>query len=124
MKTKVGWVITVLVSAFLCFSASGKFAAPTDEIAKGLQHVGVDVNIVKTLGILEILVALIYLIPQSTFIGAILVTGYMGGAIFTHLRVGDPFFIQALVPVFAWIGLGLRRYPEIASLLGIRKPMA
>ena len=49
-----------------------------------------------------------YAIPQTAVLGTILVTGYMGGTIATHVRVGDNFVIQALIPILAWLGLFLR----------------
>ncbi len=122
MKTKAGWVLTLLVGGLLLFSASGKFGSG-EEMAQGFQHLGLDLEVAKTLGIMEALIALIYLVPRTSFVGAILVTGYMGGAILAHFRVHDPVLVQAIVPIVAWIGLGLRRYPEILSLLGMRKPL-
>ena len=73
-----------------------------------------------SIGILEILVAVIYLIPQTSVLGAILVTGYMGGAIATHVRISDPFYIQALIPILSWVGLWLRD-PRIRELIPINR---
>ncbi len=52
--------------------------------------------------------AVLYLIPALAVLGAILLTGFMGGAICTHWRVGDPFFIQVALGIFVWLGLYLR----------------
>ena len=60
------------------------------------------------LAILEISCAVIYLIPVTSVLGAILLAGYMGGAICTHWRVGDPFFAQIGIGVVVWLGLWLR----------------
>ncbi len=67
------------------------------------------VVLLPPLGTLEICITLLYLIPRTSFLGAILITGYLGGAIFTHLRIGEPWFVQALLGVVAWLGLALRR---------------
>jgi hypothetical protein len=72
------------------------------------------------LGVTEILSTILYLIPQTSVLGAILVTGYMGGAIATHLRIGEPFFVQAGIGVFVWLGLYLRE-PRLRALLPLRK---
>jgi hypothetical protein len=65
-------------------------------------------------------VTLIYAIPQTSVLGAILITGYLGGAIATHVRIGEGFLVQAGLGVLAWLGLCLRD-PRLWSLLPIRK---
>ena len=60
------------------------------------------------LSILELSCVLIYAIPSTSILGAILLTGYLGGAICTHWRVGDPFVVQAILGVLVWVGLYLR----------------
>jgi hypothetical protein len=59
-------------------------------------------------GILELLCVVVYLVPQTRILGTILVTGYFGGAVATHVRVGDPFVAPLLLGIFAWGGLYLR----------------
>jgi hypothetical protein len=61
----------------------------------------------------------IYLIPATAVLGAILLTGYIGGAICTHLRVGDPFFIQIAIGIFIWLGLYLRE-SRLKKLIPLR----
>lgn len=122
MRSKVGWVLSVLPSLLLLFSGFNKVMA-SEEVLKGLDHFGINPEQIKVLGLVEILITLIYLVPRTSFIGAILITGWMGGAIFTHLRVGDTFIMQMIVPILVWIGFGLRHYNEILPLLGMRKPM-
>ena len=51
---------------------------------------------------------MVHLIPATSVLGAVLLTGYTGGAICTHWRVGDPFFIQAALGIFVWLGIYLR----------------
>jgi len=79
------------------------------------EHLGYSQDLIAKIGILEIALAIVYLIPRTSFPGAILLTGYLGGAIATHVRVGDPFFFPIIVGVLMWIGLALR-CPEIFSL--------
>jgi hypothetical protein len=71
------------------------------------------------LAMVEVSCVLIYLIPATSVLGAILLTGYMGGAICTHLRVGDPFFIQIALGVLVWLGLYLRD-TRLRALIPIR----
>lgn len=115
----IGWVLSGLASAMLLLSGALKFAPITPEAEQGLQQIGWRADQVGTLGILEIACVIVYLIPQTAVLGAILVTGYMGGAIATHLRVGDPFIVQAIIPMVFWLGLWLRE-PRLRQLLPLR----
>jgi hypothetical protein len=74
---------------------------------------------VVPLAILELSCAVIYLIPATSVLGAILLAGYMGGAICTHWRAGDPFVVQAVLGILVWLGLGLRE-PRLRALLPLR----
>ena len=116
MKAKIGWVLSILVTALLLFSSSGKFMGGP-EVVEGMAKMGLPENILLPIGIVEVLVAVLFLIPQTALFGVILITGYMGGAILTHLRVGDAFLIQALVPIVAWIGYSLRNYENMMRLI-------
>ena len=115
-----GWVLSILAALALLMSGIMKFLPITPETEQGLQHVGWRADQVTTIGIVEILCVLIYLIPQTALLGAILVTGFMGGAIATHVRVGDPFIVQAIIPVLFWLGLWLRE-PRLRALLPLRR---
>jgi len=117
----IGWVLSGLASALLIFSGLVKFMPVSDpEMEKALEHIGWRADQLTGLGILEIAVVIVYLIPQTAVLGAILVAGYMGGAIATHFRVGDPFIAQAVIGVIFWLGLWLRE-PRLRELLPIRK---
>jgi hypothetical protein len=72
------------------------------EVMEGMAHLGLPESLITPLAILEISCVLIYLIPATSVLGALLLTGYIGGAICTHLRVGDPFFIQIALGVLVW----------------------
>ncbi len=120
MKAKriAGWILSGLLAAFLIFgSAAGKF---TDWPGKAemFEHLGYSAEVLEKIGVVEIIVAVLFLIPRTAFLGAILLTGYLGGATATHVRVGDPFlsdFMPIIMGVLVWIGYGLRR-PEIFRL--------
>ncbi|MBC8167563.1 MAG: DoxX family protein [Bryobacteraceae bacterium] len=116
--TWVGWILGGLPALMLLASAAMKFSGAPG-LAEGFGHLGWPVSLAVPLGILEITVTLLYLIPQTSVLGAILLTGYMGGAIATHVRVGDPFFMQILLGVAIWGGLYLRE-PRLRSLIPLK----
>ena len=118
-KRIIGWVLTVLVGLFLIgVSGVPKFLdiSKIPDMADMMAKLQIPPNLLTTLGILEISVAVLYLIPRTAFLGAILTTGYLGGALWTHLRVGDTWFFPIIIGVLMWLGLALRR-PEIFRLL-------
>lgn len=104
----VGWVLSGLLAVFLCVvSASGKFI-DFEGKTEMFDHLGWSTDVMAAIGVVEILIALLFLIPRTAFIAAILLTAYLGGAAATHVRVSDPFFFPILMGVVAWIALGLR----------------
>lgn len=116
----VGWVLSVLVGLMLALGALMKLFGPANEETKaGLDHIGWDAGKLTGLGILELTCAVLFLIPKTSVLGAILVAGYMGGAIATHVRVGDPVIVQVLIPIIAWLGLWLREQ-RLRAILPLR----
>jgi hypothetical protein len=111
-----GWVLSTLVSLFLIFvSASGKFTEWEGKEAM-FGKFGFSSALMMKIGVVEVAVAILCLIPQTAVLGTIMLTGYLGGAIVTHLRVGDPIYFPLALAVLSWIGLTLRR-PEIWALV-------
>ena len=102
-----GWVLTAL-PGLLLLSTGAISAIKPEAVAAGLVHLGYPASLMSTIGIIELCCAVLYLIPQTSFLGAILVTGYLGGATASHVRIGEPFFMAVLVGVLAWVGLFLR----------------
>jgi hypothetical protein len=120
-NSKIVWVgraITALVSLLFLMSAFMKVKGGP-EVAQGFAHLGFPESLALPLAILEISCVVIYLIPATSVLGAILLAGYMGGAICTHLRVGDPLFAPIAVGVFVWLGLYLRE-SRLRALLPLR----
>ena len=72
------------------------------------------------LGILELLCVVVYLVPNTAILGAVLLTGYMGGAILAHLRIGESILFQIALGLVIWLGLYLRE-PRLRELLPLRK---
>ena len=108
VATWSGWVISALPVLAMAMSAWMKLARVPAAV-EGFRKFGYPDRILQILGIVELSCAIIYLIPRTAVLGAILVTGYLGGAVATHARVSDPAFITPfLLGVLAWIGLYLR----------------
>ena len=110
-----GWVISALPVLGLLFSAAMKFTTSPD-LTKGMEHLGWPMNLAVTLGIIELACTILYAIPQTSVLGAILLTGYLGGATATHVRVGDPFIGPIIFGVLIWLGLFLRD-PRLRALI-------
>ena len=116
----VGRVISILASLLFLMSAFFKLKDGPD-VMKGIAHLGLPESMLVPLAILEISCVVIYLIPATSVLGAILLTGYIGGAICTHWRAGDPFIVQILLGVLVWLGLYLRE-DRLKALIPLRRP--
>lgn len=122
---KMMWVgrgISGLLSLLFAMSAVMKLKGGA-QMMEGMAHLGVPASLIVPLGILEISCVVIYLIPATSIVGAILLTGYIGGAILAHLRVGDPFFFQIVLGVAVWLGLYLREQ-RLRALIPLKPPAA
>jgi hypothetical protein len=115
----IGHILSILPCLLLMFSAVMKLVQPPGT-PEGFAHLGVPLTQATGLGILEIACTVIYLIPRTSVLGVILLTGYLGGATAIHLRVGDPFIMQPLLGVLLWGGLFLRD-PRLRALIPITR---
>lgn len=107
-----GWILSVLLSAFLIFaSATGKFT-DWEGKAEMFARMGWTEDVMFKIGIVEVTIAVLFLIPRTAVMAAILLVAYLGGAVATHVRVGDPFYFPILIGVVAWGALGLRQ-PDV-----------
>jgi hypothetical protein len=110
VSKKVLWtgrIISAVPVLVLLMSAVMKFAKPAP-VVEGFAHLGLPVELAFGLGILELACTAVYLIPRTAVLGAILLTGYLGGAVLAHLRVGDPFIGPIIFGVLVWTGVFLR----------------
>jgi DoxX-like family len=114
-----GYLTSALPAVMLLMSAFMKFVKPPPVI-EGFAHLGLPESLALGLGILELACTVAYLIPQTSVLGAVLLTGYLGGATVTHLRVGDPFFMPVLLGVLVWGGLYLRD-GRLRALIPLRR---
>jgi hypothetical protein len=116
-----GRVISILVALLFIFSAAMKVKGGP-QLDEGLKHLELLNRVpMVPLAILELACAVVYLIPPTSVLGAILLTGYVGGTILTAWRVGDPVFVQIVLGILVWLGLWLRE-ERLKALLPIRRP--
>ena len=120
----IGRILSGLVILFLVMDGGIKLV-PIKEVTETMQQLGYSgsVNEARLLGIITLLCALLYALPQTSILGAILLTGLLGGAMATHLRVDSPLFTHLLfgfyIGVMAWGGLYLRD-PHLRAMIPIR----
>jgi DoxX-like protein len=111
----VGRVVSVVAALPFAFSAAMKLMVHP-EVVKGMGHLGLPESLIVPLGIIELLCVVVYLVPKTSLLGAILFTGYVGGTIITHLRIGEPVYMQIMLGILIWVGAYLRR-PRLRELL-------
>jgi hypothetical protein len=120
-----GRILSGLVVLFL-LADGGMKLVPIPIVTQTMEQLGYPptVELARTLGILTILCTLLYVWPPTAVLGAILLTGYMGGAIATHLRAGSPLFTHLLFGLYLglmiWGGLYLRE-PRLRALIPLRR---
>jgi DoxX-like family len=106
-----GRVLSTLAVLFLLFDAIGKVMRPK-AVVEGTMQLGWPASMILPLGIIQLVCLAFYLIPRTSVLGAILWTGYLGGAVATHVRIGQPLFSHILFPTYIaallWLGLWLR----------------
>ncbi|WP_437739906.1 DoxX family protein [Sorangium sp. So ce1504] len=106
-----GRVASGLAALFLAFDGGFKLLA-AETAAKHSADLGWSGEAIRTLGILQAVCLVAYLVPRTRVLGALLWTGYLGGAVATHLRVGHPLLSHTLFPIYIaallWLGLWLR----------------
>jgi hypothetical protein len=105
----------------LLMSASMKLAQKPEMVDMFTTKFGYPQGALLTLALVELTSTALYVVPQTAVLGAVLLTGYLGGAIATHVRVGQAFAIPLVLGVLLWAGLFLRD-ERIRALLPLRKP--
>ena len=125
-KVLGGRIMTGLPALFLIMDAVGKLLK-SRPVVEGTVQLGYSEGVLLALGIVLLVCTILYLVPRTAILGAILLTGYLGGAIATHVRVGNPLFSHVLFPVYVavllWGGLFLRE-PRLRELIPFRKQRA
>ena len=120
-KTSIwaGRIISAIPALMLLFSGSVKLMR-IPGVVQGLGQYGYPASLVGVIGILEVGSAIVYLVPRTTVLGAILMTAFLGGAITTNVRLNNPLFsIPLALGVLVWAGLYLREQ-RLRALLPLR----
>lgn len=113
VSTKQLWtgrVLSILAVLFMLFDAAGHIVKPPP-VTQAFVQLGFPLRLSVALGIIQLLCVLIYVIPRTAVLGAVLLTGYFGGAVAIHMRVGNPLFenlFPIIIGTFFWAGLLLR----------------
>jgi len=115
-----GRIISGLVMLFLLFDSAIKVLALPAAV-EGTIRVGYPANVVRPIGIVLLTCVVLYVIPRTTILGGILLTGYLGGATATMVRMSDSwFFFPIVVGVLAWLGIFLRD-ERLRTLIPLRR---
>lgn len=120
-----GWVMSGLVIAFMIMDFGMKLAAlPVVMQASGGLGWPATAQVARGLGLVLMICTLLYAAPPTAVLGAVLMTGYLGGAVATHVRIGNPLFSHVLFGVYLgvlmWGGLWLRD-PRLRAILPLRR---
>jgi DoxX-like family len=111
----INWVLAGLVAFIFIGSAYSKLTANADALKMGAGF-GLSANSFTALGIIEIISAILFLVPRTAVLGTLLLVAYMGGAIATHLEHGQPLLAPCMISAFVWI-VAIVRLPELRSRL-------
>lgn len=104
-----GRIISGICIAFLLFDAFGKIIQESHTIS-ACKALGIPENTITGVGITLLICTVLYLIPRTSIIGAVLLTGYLGGAIAIMNRAGQPIYFALVFGVLVWLGLYLRNH--------------
>ena len=119
----IGRTLSALAILFLSFDTIVKVLRLPVAI-EGTTQLGYPESTVFVIGVIQLVCLVLYVIPQTSVFGAILFTGYLGGAIATHLRIGSPLFTHILFPIYVavliWGGLYARE-PRLRAVIPIRR---
>ncbi|MBI5197881.1 MAG: DoxX family protein [Nitrospirae bacterium] len=114
-----GYIVSALPVLLLLFSGVMKLMKPAS-VMEGFARFGYPESVILGIGIVELACTVVYVIPRTSILGAILLTGYLGGAIATQVRVGDPFFMTIVLGVLVWGGPFLRD-DRLRALIPLRR---
>ena len=123
-----GRILSGLVVLFLLFDGAMKLI-PISAVTETMEQLGypASADLARGLGVITLLCTVLYAVPRTAVLGAILLTGYLGGAMATHLRVGSPIFSHLLfgsyLGLMVWGGLYLRD-PRLRALIPLRRDAA
>ena len=110
-RLRAGEIVSGIAVLFLLFDSIIKVMVIAP-VAESFSQLGYPVSVSRGIGLLQLVCLAVYVVPRTSILGAILLTGYLGGAVATHVRVGSPLFTHVLFPIYVavllWGGLLLR----------------
>ncbi len=118
-KLRAGYALSILPIGMMLMSGVMKLTRQPELIEQFVGKFGYAEGALLAIGLLEIACVILYAIPRTAMLGAVLLTGYLGGAVATHVRIGDAFIIPVAIGVLIWAGLFLRE-PRLRVLLPLR----
>jgi UPF0716 family protein affecting phage T7 exclusion len=121
MKTKsiIGWVLSGIVFLLMAASAADKISGSAHSLQM-TQSFGIAPDTYRLLGIIELISAILFLIPRTGILGLLLLTSYVGGAIATHLQHGQSIIFPAAIEALVWIAAVIR-FTELWQRIGNRR---
>jgi len=103
-----GRALSATAILILLRSAAMKLSAQPDVVQQVVDGFGYPASALTGIGLLELACVLVYAVPRSAVLGAVLLTGYLGGAVATHVRIEEPFAVPLVLGALVWAGLSLR----------------
>jgi hypothetical protein len=120
----IGRILLAIPILFLAFDGIGKLVQPV-EVVQGTLRLGYAQTSLIVIGTLELTSLLLFCTPRTSILGAVLLTAFLGGAVATHIRIGDPLFSHIFFPVYVavllWAGLFMLDV-RIRALFPFRSP--
>jgi uncharacterized membrane protein YphA (DoxX/SURF4 family) len=114
-KNIIQWIAAALVSAVFVMSGIMKLNLPAEMVAQMAKQ-GITPAIAKNLAIIELVSAVLFLLPRTSVLGTLLLTAYMGGAIATHVTTAQPLLVPCVIMAIIWI-VSVWRNPELKTRL-------
>lgn len=116
---RVGWALSALIILFMLFDGLTKLALE-HHVLQATVQIGYPPHSIRPIGLTLLIITVLYAIPRTSVLGAVLLTGFLGGAVAAKVRIDDPMFSSVLFGVYfgliAWVGLYLRE-PRVRVLL-------
>ena len=123
VSTRIGWALSILTVAFMLFDAGGKLALES-HVVDASTKIGYPLAAIRPIGVIALVCTILYAVPRTAILGAVLLTGFYGGTVASKLRIEDPLFSSILFGVYfgliAWGGLYLRD-GRLRALLPFRR---
>jgi hypothetical protein len=115
-----GWILSVIPCALMLMGvAFGLMKHPA--AVEGWKKSGISIKTGQSIAVVALLCTILYLIPRTAVLGAIFLTGYLGGAVYHHVRAGDSMLAAVLCGILVWLGLYMRDL-RVRALVPLRNP--